>query len=467
MTYPAVIMLGLVLWSVFWPIEYIVMLVFGSIAFGALAIIPPDLVFGFNLMPSAAASVVLIGRSLVDRKTLGGLARSAFALQGAGFLTLFWIIATASALFYPRLMEGVADVIPMRGAGPIPNGPNSANFTQWAYVTVSYLVALIIQYRMREERFNDAFVTALLIGGGVLAITGIADFVLGAAQTPFFAPYKTAQYAFLDGSETFGLRRVEGLMSEASAYGPPCVVVAAFLLLSSSGLKTVFKRFAAQVIGWILIGCAVVSTSSTAIVGLMIFVVVYFGGLMLRVGKRRERDPLLIWETAFSLLAVGVVAVMLMALPGLFDVPLAFVNATVINKTATASYVDRMTWNTLALQGLWATKGLGLGVGGARASSWAVSIISNTGVFGGVAMALFYGLQFIKPSLPLASSRTLAPACKGALAVSIITACLSVTSPDLGILSAGLAGVLVANTKPLGRGRPVPRSFGYGAAARA
>jgi hypothetical protein len=409
-----------------------------------------------NLLPPMMASVVLIARSFIARGGFASLVRTAVDPQGAGLLTVFWMIGIVSAMFFPRIFANVAEIVPMRG-DMVPVGPSLGNFTQLAYLSISYLVTVIIVDGSRDRSFRTTMINAMMLGGAVLLVTGVADFVLGAAQGPYFAPFKTAQYTFMDGSEILGLRRVEGLMSEASSYGPPCIIIATFLLVASSGFEGTWRKITAQAISWGLVITAILSTSSTAYVGVALFAVFYSLNLFARVGAVMggRKDRPLAWELCLFILGCVGVAIAIMATPEVFAIPMKFINNIILDKPQSDSYAARMAWNKAALDALWATKGVGLGTGTARTSNFAVAVISNEGVLGAIAIFAFFVIQLLKAPLSTPGMKALVRGTKAAVLVALATESLSGTTVDYGLLVAGLLGLLVANTKPVGRRTPM------------
>lgn len=459
MTYPGIIFAALILWSFFWPKERILYLIFGSAAFGSLAIFPPDMVAGVNVLPATAASLVLIFRQLIDYRSHGRLVKSLFNMQGVGLLTIFYLIAILSAFFFPRIFQYQVTVIPMRGLGTAPLQPTMANITQTANLTISFLIVVIVQFWAREERFLKAFIDATIVGSVILAITGILDFILGAAAGPLFAPFKTAQYAFLDGSTLLGVRRVDGLMTEASSFGAATVIAASFLLLLSPALTSAWRRLTAQGVGWTLVVLALLSTSSTAYVGVAFLILFYGFNLVLRIVRGGfQADPLLVWELSACVLAIVGAGVVGMILPEFFATPAAFLDAIIFKKSQTDSYVDRMMWNRLGMEALWSTKGVGVGLGGARTSNWAIAVLSNTGLLGAAAMFGFFAFQLIKPTdTSQPGARQLVRAVRFTLLVNLVMAILATPAPDFGTVIGGMFGILIAFTRPFGV-RPTPQT---------
>jgi hypothetical protein len=478
MTYPAVIFLIVLLWSFTWPKEKLVYLLFGTAAFNSLAVVPPAMLGGLNLLPNALTALVMIGRYACDKPFLKSVGRTAFGLDRMGLLTAFMGLALLSAAFFPKMYANQVVVVPMRGlAGPL--YPSAANFTQAAYLTISFLVAIIFAASAGSRRFCEMCIRAFLLGGALVALTGVADFIIGSsAAKVLLDPFKTAQYTFMVDNQVLGMRRVVGVMTEASAFGGVAVFLAAIALFSAPLLPNAKMRLYGQLIAVTLIILSVLSASSTAYLGLAALAFMYVAVLSRRTfddlapGRHVLLRVFLISELTICYLIVLGLALVLMLAPDLFETPLKFIDQLIFKKSQGDSYLDRMSWNRLAMQALWQTGGVGVGVGGARASNWAVAVLSNTGLLGGFLLFGFLGLNMVRPAnSPDRFTRNLLLASRAAVLVNTFMAVASTTSPDFGLTGGALYGLIVANVarrarvhqrvrrsakKPMRAGPPMP-----------
>ena len=471
MTYPAVLFLALIGWSFFWPKERMLYLLFGSFAFGSLALVPPNLVSGFNLLPGQAVCFAMLARQCFDARGLDRMARAAVSIQDSALLILFWIWSAVSALTFASLFQGQIIVLAMRG-GLTLLAPSPQNFTTMAYVTMSVMLLIVLQSWMSEKDISRTLLKAMIFGGAILALTGVLDVALGAGQKAYFAPFKTAQYAFMDGSQVLGLRRVQGLMTEASAYGPTCIGFASFLILAGNAFRPGLERISALVVGWLLIVMAAMSTSSAAFVGLAVFFVLFIANLGWRfLSKHPSKDPMLPWDFSLVIATIVGLAVVYLITPEAFSVPASFIDAIIFKKSQSDSYADRMSWNAVALNAFAATNGLGVGVGSTRASNWALAVLSNTGFVGASLMVCFYVLQFLKPP-KRPTDASLVRASKFTTIAILSTLVLVGTSPDFGLFQAALFAIIIAHTAQLGWRSPIrqkwttQQAYGIGGARR-
>jgi hypothetical protein len=116
----------------------------------------------------------------------------------------------------------------------------------------------------------------MLTGGIVCIVTGQID--LTAATTgmeSLLQPFRNADSAYVTTAEAVGQRRVVGFTPKAGAYGPICVNFAATILLLRSLFAQGLKRILPRSIGIGLVGMGVLSTSSTAYLGLAMLGLMY------------------------------------------------------------------------------------------------------------------------------------------------------------------------------------------------
>ena len=445
MTYPAVIFIMLLMASLFGPPGRMVYLLGATIAFGALAIIPPELISGLNLLPGAVLALILIARTFLNQKRAYELAVLAFELDAMILLTLFMFIAILSAVLYPRMFQGQVQVIPMRGED-YNLAPSMANFTQLSYLLVSCVLVLVTRHMAERRDFFRYFIRGQLLGGALLLLTGMISLILGPQASLVSAAFKTAKYAYLTGSEVAGFRRVDGFMTEASAFGGTCIGCGGLLLFLGSALETEAERLTAKVLAWLLIVMAVLSTSSAAYVGLVVLVTVYAAWSMVRALQGRTRLTIAVGvELVGALIAILVGLGAVIQSPELLDQPRAMLDIILFKKVYSSSFYERSMWNKMAMDALWQTWGVGLGVGAARASNWIVAVLSNTGVLG--SLMLFGFILRLLLSRPNRSDRAdIVTGLKLVILVDMVPRIMAATTPDFGGGAALEFGILAAFT---------------------
>jgi len=445
LTYPAVIFILILIACLFGPPGRLVYLWGGTLAFGALAIIPPEAISGFNLLPGAAVALILIAKAFLNQRRAYEMAQLAFELDAMILLTMFLFISVLSAVLYPRMFQGQVQVVPMRG-DDFDLAPTMANFTQLSYVLVSCLMVIVTRHMAERRGFVDYFIRGLLVGGTLLLLTGVISLVLGPQASVVSAAFKTAKYAYLAGSEVAGFRRVDGFMTEASAFGGTCISCSGILLFLGGTLKSEAERLYAKALAWLLIVMAVLSTSSAAYVGLAVLLSIYSSWSLVRALQGRTRLTAAVGvELAVALIAIVVGLGAVIISPELLDQPRAMLDVILFKKVYSSSYYERSMWNKMAMDALWQTWGVGVGIGAARASNWIVAVLSNTGVLGGLALFGFMArLLLAKPNR--ADRADVVTGLKLVILVDMVPRIMVATTPDFGVGGGLEFGILAAFT---------------------
>ena len=260
-------------------------------------------------------------------------------------------------------------------------------------------------------------------------------------------PFRNAQYAYItEAGTSSGLRRVVGLTPEASAFGPICVNFAAGLALLRPLYLGPRMHAMALVVAIGLLIMAVLSTSSTAYAGLVVFGLAYVMNLFRRatVGSPLGKGGL----TNEFLVALGAAITVLIILAfraSLFDPLINLIDEFVFRKAMTSSYYERTHWNAVAWDSFFSTWGLGIGFGSTRTSSWVASILSNTGIVGSLCMLIFLVQTFVRR----AASRTVwtaeaLPGLKLCLLPALVMISIDAAGPDFGPWIAVLFGSITS-----------------------
>jgi hypothetical protein len=151
--------------------------------------------------------------------------------------------------------------------------------------------------------------------------------------------------------------------------------------------------------------------------------------------------------TEFVIVVTAVAGWMLIVLfkPSIIDALLESINRIVLEKTESSSYEERNVWTAVSLQALLDTYGIGVGLGGTRASNSAVAIVSNVGVVG----AIFY-FGFIIQSLLRGAApgdtegKVLVSGLRYAFVPPFLVGLLVGTTPDFGGIGTFQYGLLTA-----------------------
>lgn len=461
-------------------------LLFASMSFGAFACVPVGLAGGLTLTPTPVVMVLLISRAMLSRQGPAGML--ALAIQPARMLLLllYWLVATLTTLFMPRLLEGAVMVVPVRGILDTTSAlrPSMQNLSQWLYVSISVAGAFAMAHLLESHARRQQALQALCIGGAVAVLTGLADYASSFLPLDgLLSPLRTASYALLTDVEVLGGKRVVGLMPEASAYGGLCLGLMAALYAYRPLIADYRWR---EILCPLLIGllglCTWVSTSSGAMVGLAILLLVCTLDTLRRMLASPSRSPFGPppgTRGSGQLLLIGLVIAGICALamldPRVFDPIAATIDRMVLQKASSSSYEERGMWRAVAISALEASHGAGIGLGSTRTSSGVVAVFAGSGVLGGI---LFYGFV-LQTALRTAPRRQAwRNAFYIAFRISLIppfAISLMVGDADFGALMAFALGLTTAvaksrapdprrsaisdGTPPLGRGGPSPISL--------
>lgn len=444
-----------------------VLLAFGAaialLPFGSMAAVPPQLTGGLTLLPSPVLALIAIGLFVANPAGRAFIVETAFSSRRLGLVTLYLLIAALSAMFYPRIFAGMVEVVPMRGdlagygGGWSLLAPSPQNLSQLFYMSISVTLIFCFAFLMQYERYRQFVLKAIFVSAAITVVTGMLDY---ASQylplSPLLAPFRTATYSLLTEHEVLDAKRVVGLMPEASSYGPMCVWRAIVLLLWREAFDSARIRRGILLLVPLLLLFGFLSASSSAYFALGVAAVVLgIRALLNLFGRRpqlRARDVV-----PWRLMAVGGLGGLLAfyALdPGAFSRVEALIDRLIFDKGTSSSFEERMAWNRVSLQALVDTYGVGVGVGGTRASSWPVAVVTNLGIPGALVLVVFVLQAFLRRKVYF--SRADIVLCRGsawALPPILASSALTGTSPDMGMM--GLA-LLLGVQSAFGLARRVP-----------
>jgi hypothetical protein len=453
---PVAIFWALALLGLFGNRIFLIYLFFGCMPFAAFAVVPPQLTAGLTFTPTPIVALLIIGRYIVlSSKGLRFALSSLVSPRGLGLLGAFWLVAIVITMLMPHMFAGKILIAPMKMQlfeHTEYLRPTTQNISQLAYLSISILGVVAFSRLMIDEKQRQHALRALCIGAGIAIATGLIDLTTHYIPSIKFLlePFRTATYALMTEAKIEGgIRRVVGLTPEASTYGGLCVSLLTLLYFTRQAIADNFLRLkAVPVLCCLLVVMAYLSTSSAALAGLA--VVGAFAGAewILRAAKTRRgtragRELELEFWAAF--LVVGFVLLVVVLKPSLFDPVISLVDNMIFKKRSTSSFEERSLWTRVSWQAAVNTFGLGVGMGGTRASSQFVAVVSNTGFLGAL---LFYGfvlqtaLRRAYPGDDMA--KTLLSGVRWAILPIMTGSLLAGTSADFGLANAWLYGTAFA-----------------------
>lgn len=405
--------------------------------------------FGASLLGSAAALIVLGDTSVspghlilgfliiklmsdrdIRKKALEGLA---FGRPG------FWLLLTViysvlSAYFMPIVFAGQMYVFPVRIVGNAYTAvlaPTTSNLTQSIYLIGDFacFVALC-GYATDERRVltlrNAVIVTAML--DLVFVVLDVATYTTGTADLMAFM--RNATYAILNDNEVAGFKRIVGSFNEASQFG--AVTLGYFAFTLRLWLLGVYPRLTLT-LTILLLGSLVCSTSTTAYVGLVVFLGFVFVGIVVRMVQRTITRQMAFCVYGVPILLLIVILAVLLN-DGLSAYIYDLASEMILNKMSTDSGVERSAWNSQAIQAFFDTYGFGVGNGSLRASSFPIAVLGSLGFIGTALFASFFVTLFSQntggydPSVNATRG-----AAKFACLATLITATVSGALTDIGL----------------------------------
>lgn len=464
---PLVLFWGLALLSFSRGPAALIYLLFASMPFGAFAVISPALTAGLTLTPSPMLALLFMVRIFTTVGGLNFLASLIMKPQRLSLLLAFWVMAGAATIFLPSLFYRQTNIIPLRaiaGGGPSLLEPTPQNISQLAYLSISVFLVFAFTYHFRDRKARQSALRALLVGATVTIATGILDYSSQSVPIAFFLePFRTATYALLTDAELMGAKRVVGLMPEASAFGNLCIAFLSAVYFFRTALfsDSAGKAALVPVVIVALASMVWLSTSSAAIAGLIVFAAVVMAEwLWRRLASSRSLHTHKGLAVEFWTMASLCVALSLMTLvdPASWDPLFEKFDTIILSKGNSSSFEERSMWNAVSISSLLDTYGLGVGLGGTRASNAIVALVSNVGIIGALLYYGFVASVFLSQAPRLdGRDHAIAHGARWSYIAPFATAVLVGTTADFGLFNAWLYGLAIAATACT-----APRYFSFG-----
>jgi len=445
------------LWAFIGKKKYLLYLFFCSMPFGSFAVIPPEMTAGLTFTPTPIVALMVIARQFVPQGGLNHLLHLVLNPRLLLPLLLFWISSIFATLFMPRLFAGQVTVIPMRLDAATfgdPLFPTSQNISQLAYMTISVAAVAAFAHLLRRPDLQRHAVYAIIAGGVVTVFTGAVDYVSQYVPiSPLLEPFRTATYALITEAKIQGAKRVVGLMPEASSYGALSLSFLAAIYFFRRGLPAggVADRLVPATIASLVV-FTWLSTSSSAYLGFAVFCLAAVLEWLWRAARGRSEKSLRrglgleFWTVSA---AATFACLIVLFKPSILDPIVSMVDEMVFKKTASSSFEERSMWTAVSWKAFVDTYGLGVGLGGTRASNGVVSIFSNVGFVGGCLYFLFVAQTFLRRlKYPDPQRIALKAAAFWTFLPGFSTAVLAATTPDFGTFNGFLFGVAIALRLP-------------------
>ena len=365
---------------------------------------------------------------------------------GAGlWITLFVIYVLISGYFFPTIfirstyVNAIGSTVFEPSTVPSPLVPSSGNFSQAIYVCCSASAFLMVFCFCLYKENIEWMTRTLIVCSMINVIFAFVDLLTYYSNTTFLLDFiRNGPYTLHVEESIHGFKRIAGSFTETSSFSMVTLAFVAFNIQLWNNIKYRSLIRSSVIVQVILLS---ISTSSTAYVGLVALIGVLATQFFVKIQKKGFTDA------DFKVVMIGIFIVILItaiaiAIPSISMAAFELIETTVLDKSTSESGVERSSWNMQGMQNLWDTSGIGVGVGGARASSFIVALLSNVGFVGSVLFALFCGSAFFytKNSEDVEVANLIAATRASALMI-LITASISGTVMDLGVSFFVLAGI--------------------------
>lgn len=417
------------------------MLIVGLIAsqaFGATAVMTLTFLGGSSPLIYTMFEALLVAAVAARRRIWFDLGSVFGSIRPVWILASLMVYAIIGAWLFPRFFAGQTAVfVQSKIRGTVVEAslaPVSGNISQTGYFILGGLTTIALCTLLLHADRIDQLRRGFFLWCGLHASMGLIDFVCkNAGVGDVLAPIRTANYAIISDAYEAGFARITGSFSEASSFAGASLASLAF---SYTYWRMTRSRLA-QWLSAILLFLTILSTSSTAYVGLTLLSIPVAISMLSSVLRGRvEREEISI----AILMVLGLVVLMGVSLyrAEALDPLVKLINSTIINKADSASGHERTYWNLKSLQSFVDTSGLGVGFGSSRASSWPIAVLSQLGFFGSLMLAVLFGVlarglggvrQYVAPE-----TAAVVTSIKNAAFASIIANSVSGGSADPGAL---------------------------------
>ncbi|NTG51055.1 hypothetical protein G6M04_27040 [Agrobacterium rhizogenes] len=323
---------------------------------------------------------------VITRERAAGAFVHALRLGEPGFwFALLVVYGVMSAYFAPRLLTGVTQIVPLGTTvfgdtrSTVPLVPVSSNFTQSVYMIgnlICFAMTVAVASTYRGFQAVLAGLLAYSVANTVFALLDIGTYSTGSQGILAFM--RNAQYTLHTDDQIAGVKRIVGSFTEASSFARSTLGVFAF-----TGTLWLCSRrpYISGPIAAISLVLVVMSTSSTGLVGAPVMLLILFA-TALSVSGRKNTSRTATVAIVFVPLVSLAVALLVAIDPDMSKLIYNYIDIVALGKSASNSGIERNSWNMAAIQNIFDSLGLGVGLGTARTSSFLLALLANVGIPG-------------------------------------------------------------------------------------
>ena len=346
--------------------------------------------------------------------------------QAIKWFTAYCVFAVIVSVVAPTVFAGQVKILTFSAEGVFVGDLNfnTGHIAQIIYALAALTIFLTVSFIIQTNKsFQSVFASAILWMGVInifFAVSDLLNFYIGFPD--IISVFRNAEYAMLD--QSFGsVRRVAGIFPETSAFGSFTAAVGCFaFFLYRAGFRSQLSRNVAAA-SLLLV---VLATSTSGYVGLAMF------ALLVALSEMRQLRRGYLSKVVFFAAISGLSVALLMFIL-FYEQIMLVLDAAVFNKLGSDSGMERFSWNSLAWGDFLETYGFGVGLGGNRASSLLIVLLSNVGWIGFTlyCMAFFHVMKgsFIAQD---SEQAVIGSAAKKGVLVALLPAMAAATAPFQG-----------------------------------
>lgn len=307
----------------------------------------------------------------------------------------YWVIAflgvATLSLIMPVLINGSLLI-----ASPIlsdntetPLFLSGHNFTQLLYLILGGIVAICVAHVNLDDESREETERIILYSALFIACWGIFQFLCNVTGFPY--PDFLLNNSGSGSASGFRQELDIGIHRVSSAAVEPSMLAQSLLTLLPLTLPAwrkrgfVFSRLRDRMVAILFIVVLVLSTSSTAYLGLVILALTYVL-YSVRTGSFSKTKAILVFAL-IGTLATAVITVAFISVPLVSQL----LNAVLLSKASSGSGLERAMTVSLAFGYFQQYPILGIGWGSATSHDLIVKLLSNVGIVGTI---LFFGVMF-------------------------------------------------------------------------
>jgi hypothetical protein len=443
------VLIGLI--SLYREPAFIVYVFICSTLLGAAAGLILESLGGASISPAHLLLGFVLYRLLSDHDISREVFRSLRPGRPGFWLAVTVVYSVVTSFLLPRLFAGQTFVFPVRAQNRYTTllEPTTSNLTQSVYF-IGNLVCFMVMSGVAATRsgtrilFNAALAAAIV--NLIFAALDLMTYFTNTAV--LFSIIRNATYTIYADDQAAGLKRIIGSFAESSSFGS--MTLGYFAITLRFWLLGIYPRLTFTV-SLLSLLALLFATSTTAYVGLVLYLVVLYCEIIIRMMLGPITRPM-----RFLIFGTPVLLAILLIVIALNDETWAYfknlLDTFVFNKLNTASGEERSSWNRQALQSFFDTYGFGVGNGSARASSFPIAVLASLGLFG----TILFGAFMVSVFFSRAKKATLDPL-GHALQLGAKSMCFawllsnSISNPqiDLGLAFYIFAAAACSRTAPL------------------